>query len=109
MPGAAQGWLEETRRLIDNGYEKDIGRLKALGYQEMAACLRGERTLEEAIEAAQQHHRRYAKRQMTWFRADKRICWLPAEEPDVVSSWIESTARAFLKQAPAADTGIFSN
>jgi len=86
-----QGWREETKRLIDNGYEKDIYRLKALGYQEMAAHLRGECTLAETVEATQQHHRRYAKRQMTWFRADKRIQWLPAEDRNAIEDWVNST------------------
>ena len=77
----ADGWMEETRRLIDGGYGADIERLKALGYREMAACLRGEQPLEAAVEATKQHHRRYAKRQMTWFNADKRVRWLDCAEP----------------------------
>ena len=91
----AAGWREETQQLIEKGYEKDIYRLKALGYQEMAACLRGERTLEETREAARQHHRRYAKRQMTWFRADKRIHWLPAGDEDAVASWIAEMVKRY--------------
>ncbi|HNZ48385.1 MAG TPA: tRNA (adenosine(37)-N6)-dimethylallyltransferase MiaA [Candidatus Hydrogenedentes bacterium] len=71
------GWVDETQRLIASGYEKDIHRLKALGYREIAAYLRGESSLEEAVEAARMHHRRYAKKQLTWFRADKGIHWLP--------------------------------
>ena len=90
----AQGWREETQRLIDNGYEKDIYRLKALGYQEMAAHLRGTTTLEETLEATQQHHRRYAKRQMTWFRADKRIQWLPATDAKTIEDWMNRTAES---------------
>jgi len=98
---AAQGWREETQRLVDNGYEKDIYRLKALGYQEMAACLRGERTLDEALEATKQHHRRYAKRQMTWFRSDKRIRWLPADDETAIAAWVEETARGLSLPADA--------
>lgn len=89
----AQGWRDETQRLIDAGYEADIYRLKALGYQEMAAHLRGECTLEETVAATQQHHRRYAKRQMTWFRGDARVDWLPAHDADAVAAWIDATVR----------------
>jgi tRNA dimethylallyltransferase len=71
------GWLAETQALLDNGYEADIYRLKALGYREMVACLRGEQSIEEATEATRQHHRRYAKKQLTWFRADDGVHWLP--------------------------------
>jgi len=74
----AAGWAEEVRELIAAGYERHIHRLKALGFREMAAHLHGRQSLEEAVEATQQHHRRYAKRQLTWFRADKRLHWLPA-------------------------------
>ena len=70
------GWLEETARLLEQGYGPHLDRLKALGYRELAAHLRGEQDLAAAVEAAKQHHRRYAKRQMTWFRADPRIQWV---------------------------------
>ncbi len=85
----AAGWPDETQQLIDKGYEKDIYRLKALGYQEMAAYLHGQCTLAETIEATKQHHRRYAKRQISWFRADKRVHWLPAENTTAIATWID--------------------
>ncbi len=88
----AAGWREETARLIEAGYEKDLYRLKALGYQEMAACLRGDCTLTEAAEMTKQHHRRYAKRQMTWFRGDKRIQWLSATDEPAIATWIDDMA-----------------
>lgn len=75
------GWLAETGRLLERGYGPHLDRLKALGYRELAASLRGEQDLVTAVAAAKQHHRRYAKRQMTWFRADPRIHWLDWE-PD---------------------------
>ncbi len=73
-----QGWVEEVQALLDHGFEEHIGRLKALGYREIAAYLRGEQTLDAAIDATKMHHRRYAKRQIAWFRADPRVHWLPA-------------------------------
>jgi len=73
---AAQGWVEEVQQLIAAGYETELYRLKALGYREIAAHLRGEQSLEDAIANTQMHHRRYAKRQLAWFRADTRIQWV---------------------------------
>lgn len=73
-----EGWVEEVQQLLDRGYGPHLERLKALGFREIAAHLRGEKSLDEAIIAAQLHHRRYAKRQLTWFRADPRIHWIPA-------------------------------
>lgn len=75
----ADGWVEEVQRLLDAGHAEDLARIKALGYREIAAHLRGEQSLAEAIANAQMHHRRLAKRQLTWFRREPRIQWLPAE------------------------------
>jgi tRNA dimethylallyltransferase len=69
------GLLEETdavRRKFGDGCRA----LGSLGYAQAAALLRGETTREAAIAAAQQGHRNYAKRQMTWFRRDSNIEWL---------------------------------
>lgn len=75
----ADGWVGEVEALLGQGYGPHLERLKALGYREIAAYLQGDQTLEAALEATRMHHRRYAKRQLTWFRADPRIHWLPAD------------------------------
>lgn len=89
----AAGWVDEVRQLLAAGYAGEIERLKALGFREIAAHLRGEQTLAEAIAQAQLHHRRYAKRQLTWFRQDPRITWLrmPAK-PDILATSICNTS-----------------
>jgi tRNA dimethylallyltransferase len=63
-----QGALEEVRAMEARGLDPGLPALKAVGYREFAAHLRGETTLEQALEAARQETRRYAKRQLTWFR-----------------------------------------
>lgn len=63
-----QGALEEVRAMEARELDPSLPALKAVGYREFAAHLRGETTLEQALEAARQETRRYAKRQMTWFR-----------------------------------------
>ncbi|MCX8064252.1 MAG: tRNA (adenosine(37)-N6)-dimethylallyltransferase MiaA [Candidatus Hydrogenedentes bacterium] len=70
-----KGWIEELLLLLERGYEKDIYRLKALGYRELLKFIRGDHNLHTAIENIKLHHRHYAKRQMIWFRADKRVKW----------------------------------
>ena len=92
------GWVEETRRLLDAGHGRDIERLKALGYREIAAFLRGERSLEEALEATRQYHRRYAKRQISWFNADKRVHWLDCGELPDIEALADETLRLFHEQ-----------
>ncbi|RKQ70383.1 tRNA (adenosine(37)-N6)-dimethylallyltransferase MiaA [Oceanibaculum indicum] len=62
------GALEEVRALVARGLDPALPVMKALGVRELAAHLAGELTLEEAIDQAQRETRRYAKRQVTWFR-----------------------------------------
>lgn len=70
-----EGLLEETATARER-YGDACRALGALGYAQAVAMLGGEMTRAEAIAAAQQGHRNYAKRQMTWFRRDKQIEWL---------------------------------
>jgi tRNA dimethylallyltransferase len=65
---AAAGAIEEVRRLLARDLPSDVPALKAVGVPEFAAHVRGELTLADAVAAAQQATRRYAKRQMTWLR-----------------------------------------
>jgi tRNA dimethylallyltransferase len=69
------GLLEETRTLIER-YGSSVWPLNSLGYKQAIQHLRGELSLEQAIVAAQQGHRNYAKRQMTWFRREPEIHWI---------------------------------
>jgi tRNA dimethylallyltransferase len=63
-----QGALDEVRAVEARGLDPALPALKAVGYREFAAHLRGETTLDQALDAARQETRRYAKRQLTWFR-----------------------------------------
>jgi tRNA dimethylallyltransferase len=70
-----QGLVEETRMLKDR-YGEAARPLASLGYKQAQQFLRGELSLEQAIAAAQQGHRNYAKRQMTWFRREPDVEWI---------------------------------
>lgn len=69
------GLLEETRMLIER-YGSSAWPLNSLGYKQAMQHLRGEVSFEQAIMAAQQGHRNYAKRQMTWFRREPEVHWI---------------------------------
>lgn len=71
-----QGLVQETARLLERGYEKALTAGQALGYKEIVGYLRGRCSLEEAVNLIKRNTRRYAKRQLTWFRADPRIEWI---------------------------------
>jgi tRNA dimethylallyltransferase len=70
-----QGLVPETRRLLDR-YGPEVFAMRSLGYRQAASHLRGECGLAEAVSAAQQGHRNYAKRQLTWFRRDADFHWI---------------------------------
>ncbi len=76
-----EGWPEEVRKLLDRGLDPDAPAFKAIGYRQMVAHLEGELTLDEATEEIVRATRRFAKRQMTWFRRVADIRWLSAEDP----------------------------
>lgn len=81
------GLLEETEKLIEMGYEK-CKPMEGLGYKEMRWYIKGRVTLNEAIELLKRNTRRYAKRQMTWFRGKKDIEWIEVDkccEPGTLS------------------------
>lgn len=77
----AAGLVQEVQGLLDAGMmpERD-GALQAIGYKEIVRALCGETSLEDAIEQIKMNSRRYAKRQLTWFRRDTRVRWLDISE-----------------------------
>ena len=72
-----QGLLEEVRRLLDMGVPRQSTAMQAIGYKELVLYLDGGCSLEEAVETVKRESRRYAKRQMTWFRRNPEIQWIP--------------------------------
>jgi tRNA dimethylallyltransferase len=69
------GLVEETRALLEK-YGETARPLAALGYKQAVALVRGETDQKTALQATQQAHRNYAKRQMTWFRREPDMTWL---------------------------------
>jgi tRNA dimethylallyltransferase len=70
----AEGLVEETKRIAEQ--YPSAWPLSSLGYKQAMQHLRGEISLEQAIVAAQQGHRNYAKRQLTWFRREPNVHWI---------------------------------
>lgn len=70
------GLIDEVKRLISMGYNKNLPSMKAIGYKEIISYLEGELELNEAINILKRNTRRFAKRQLTWFKMDDRIKWI---------------------------------
>ena len=70
------GLLDEVKSLLEMGISRDATSMQAIGYKELAEYFEGSCKLFEAVEKIKQESRRYAKRQLTWFRKNKEIIWL---------------------------------
>ena len=71
----AQGLVEEVRGLWQRNYPADLPAMTGLGYRQLMACLTGQESVTEGVRRLKRDTRRYAKRQMTWFRKDSSIVW----------------------------------
>src|ERR1039457_4235682 len=97
----AAGLVEETRKMLDR--YGPVKALDSLGYRQAMALVAGTLSLEAAVEAAQQGHRNYAKRQLTWFRREPEVHWIAgfgdeAETQRTATGWIQNE----LAQSPTA-------
>ncbi len=76
------GLVDEARRIYDT--YGDINALKAIGYKELIAYFQGKTGFDEAVDLIKRNTRRFAKRQMTWFRRDQRIAWFDVSTPSCI-------------------------
>ncbi len=86
------GLVDEVKNILKLGYSKDINALNTVGYKEIIEYLEGKTTLERAIELIKRNTRRYAKRQLTWFKKDKRIKWFDINKKNDLKKITESIA-----------------
>lgn len=93
----AQGLTEEVRRLWQMGYGPDLRVLQSIGYRQAGEVLRNETTLEQAVQDLIRATRRFAKRQLTWFRSEPGVIWV---HPDVDRAQIETSIEEFLQGSP---------
>jgi len=86
-----RGWIDEIREIIAKGISLDAPAMTSIGYRELLAYIRGQKTLDDAITACKTAVHRYAKRQETWFRRDVRIRWAHDEDEaaELVEEWMK--------------------
>jgi tRNA dimethylallyltransferase len=103
----ASGWVEEVQGLAASGLPEDAKPFDFIGYRELRAVLRGEMKLEEAQAAIEQATRRYAKRQMTWFRREAGVRWMSGfgDEPEIQRQALH-LVREELRQAVPDGTDV---
>jgi tRNA dimethylallyltransferase len=77
-----KGLVRETENLLNKGYSSGLKPMKSIGYRHMIGFLAGTWDLDEATCQLQTDTRRYAKRQLTWFRGDPKMHWFEPEDRD---------------------------
>ena len=77
-----EGLEDEVRRLMEMGFTSDDIAMKGIGYKELFSWLSGEITREEAVRLIKRNTRRFAKRQLTWFRRERNVTWINIDEGD---------------------------
>lgn len=87
------GLVEEVEKLVAEKYDWQLPSMSSIGYKQMGDYLQGKTTLEKAVELLKIATRQYAKKQITWFKRDQRIIWLPG--PDQIMA--EKLVADFLK------------
>ena len=93
-----QGLLEEIKTLLAEGVPEKATAMQAIGYKEFVDALAGRSSMETAVALVQQSSRKYAKRQLTWFRRNPAIHWL-RREPGEGTAEILSKARRVLAES----------
>jgi tRNA dimethylallyltransferase len=82
-----QGLVDEVKSLLKMGLPERSTAMQAIGYKEIVSALKGECTLDEAVENVKRESRRYAKRQLSWLRRDSGLSWIVWEqEPDFMTA-----------------------
>jgi len=94
------GLVDEVARLLERGLDEDDVSMKGLGYKEIIGYLKGRYDLDEAVRLLQRDTRRYARRQLTWFRAHPRIRWLDLSEFPSMSAAVEHVYDAVVTRWP---------
>lgn len=84
------GLIEEAKKILNMGYSKNLNSLNTIGYKEIIEYIDGGISLEKAIELIKRNTRRYAKRQITWFKADKRINWIDVQKKEALEEIFKS-------------------
>jgi tRNA dimethylallyltransferase len=83
------GFLDEVKGLLAKGYGADLKSMQSIGYRHMVDCLEDRLSWEECVRTIKRDHRRYAKRQLTWFGADSEIIWKTPGQVEEIKLLVE--------------------
>ncbi|MCY3759205.1 MAG: tRNA (adenosine(37)-N6)-dimethylallyltransferase MiaA [Acidobacteria bacterium] len=106
----AGGLVEEVRSILARGYSADCKPLQSLGYLQVVRFLKGEKSLQAAVDATKQATRNYAKRQLTWFRKEEKVIRFPGfGDEDSLGSAVEAYAGDFVQAGSRRPSGTLTH
>jgi tRNA dimethylallyltransferase len=85
----ATGFLEEVKSLLARGYSENLKSMQSIGYRHMLDFIQGRLSWEACVRTLKRDHRRYAKRQLTWFGADSQIIWKEPGQVEEIKILVE--------------------
>lgn len=94
----SDGLLDEVKKILDMGYSKEINSLNTVGYKEIIDFIENKITFEQAVYLIKRNTRRFAKRQMTWFKSDKRINWIEINSFDEIEEIADKILKDFYER-----------
>ncbi len=95
-----KGLIEEVKSLLKKGYGENLPSMQGIGYRQIVGYLKGEYSLEEAIRLMKRDTRRFAKRQLNWFKRDPRIIWIQREQYPSCEDTSNKILKILLKKLP---------
>lgn len=98
------GFLPEVQNLLAQGYRADLKSMGSLGYRHLVRHLTEDQPLPEALEDLKRDTRRFAKRQISWFRADSEVVWLPVGEDSSAEAVADAMVEEWKKRIAGAKT-----
>ena len=97
-----KGLVDEVKGLLDKGYTENLPSMQAIGYKQIVNYLKGKLSLDEAIRQIKRDTRRFAKRQLTWFKKEKDVIWLDREKYPSPEEVADKIVRILLQKIPDA-------
>jgi tRNA dimethylallyltransferase len=104
-----KGLIEEVKSLLAKGYTQDLPSMQGLGYRQVVGYFKGRCSKEEAIRLIKRDTRRFAKRQLNWFRRDNRIIWLDTDRFSSLSEISDQIIRILIQRIPEAKITLQAN
>lgn len=98
-----KGLVDEVKKLLDAGYEDTFPSMQAIGYKQMIDYAKGRISFDDAVKGIKKETRRFAKRQLTWFKKERDIIWFYREDYPSVEEIVDEVVKILVDRVPEID------